>query len=352
MGGLIGKIRGIRLIEFFSKKMFFYLFLIIFINVSARYFVENALNTSVLVSRWLSEVPLWSLNVNSHQQLAKFILGIVVFITVFVIPYFVASVIDLYCKDRISDLKIEHEKHDAKFQIVSHLSHNLRPKLNSIKSVIEHLHSFIGEKGLSNHFLQKQFYEGQPTELVIEAIQKAKNDLNQIDNQIKSIRDLITEEIDRNDFHLVNFKVLFEEEVLPNHRNTKGNFRIAIDIDPKCEARIHKHSFIESINNIILNAQIHGFKSTSCIYELIFAIRKQRGAIVVDCKNNGLPMPKEINSKNILSYAVKSVDSPGNGLGMAYVSKMIKAHRGFFEIVDDPDFNVHLRMTLPKGEKM
>ena len=48
----IGEIRGIRLFRMPSPKLIFYFFLILFINISARYFTENALDTSLFVSKW------------------------------------------------------------------------------------------------------------------------------------------------------------------------------------------------------------------------------------------------------------------------------------------------------------
>lgn len=93
----------------------------------------------------------------------------------------------------------------------------------------------------------------------------------------------------------------------------------------------------------------HGFTNPSFRHIIKFVIRKKRGEIIVDYLNNGDPLPEEMNQNNLLSYGVKSVESPGGGLGMAYVEKMIKAHNGTFEILANPDYNVHFRIILPKG---
>jgi signal transduction histidine kinase len=346
---VIGEIRGINLIRIPSPKLIFYFFLILFINISARYFIENALDTSLLVSKWFQTFS--SVDKSSEVNGKSLILAlrVVHYLIAFGIPFFVASVIDLYCTERKSILKIEAEKQDAEFQVVSHLAHNIKPKLSSAQSVLNHLQGFIYTSGLGEAPLQKQFYEGQTAETVMDALQKAKGALSQVDEEIINIRDLITEEINEDDFQKVDIAELFHKEIIPLFNNDSGKLHIEIETESKCKAVLHKHSFIESMNNLIRNALVHGFTNQSFRHTIKFVIRKKKGGIIVDYLNDGVPLPQEMNQDNLLSYGVKSVGSPGGGLGMAYVGKMVKAHHGTFEILDDPDYNVHFRITLPKG---
>ncbi len=345
----IGEIRGISLIRIPSPKLIFYFFLILFINISARYFIVNALDTSLFVSKWFQ--PFFTVDQGSEVNDKSLLLAlrVVHYMIAFGIPFFVASVIDLYCTERKNVLKIESEKQDAEFQVISHLAHNIKPKLSSAQSVLSHLQDFIHSSNLGGAPLQKQFYEGQAVETVMAALQKAKGALTQVDNEIMNIRNLITEEINENDFEKVNIAKLFREEIIPLFKTENNKFHIEIEVESKCNAVLHKHSFIESMNNLIRNAQVHGFINQSFRHTIKFVVRKKKRALIVDYQNNGAPLPKEMNQNNLLSYGVKSVESPGGGLGMAYVGKMIKAHHGTFEILDDPDYNVHFRITLPKG---
>lgn len=345
----IGKIRGINLLRIPSPKLVFYFFLILFINISARYFTENALDTSLLISGWLQFFVSMDQGSGSNEQSLLMALRLVHYLIAFGIPFFVASVIDLYCTERKSILKIEAEKKDAEFQVVSHLAHNIKPKLGSAQSVLSHLKEFIRRESIEDLPLQKQFYEGQAAETVAEAIQKAQGALSQVNEEIINIRALITEEINEEDFQRVDLDKLFRQEIIPFFTQDKGNLHIELDIEPKCKAVLHKHSFIESMNNMIQNALVHGFSRSSFRHVIKFSVRKKRGGIIVDYVNNGTPLPPEMNQDNLLSYGIKSVESPGGGLGMAYVGKMIKAHHGTFEILDDPDYNVHFRITLPRG---
>lgn len=345
----IGRIRGINLIRIPSPKLIFYIFIILFINISARYFIANALDTSLHVSQWFHAFSSEGSGSEFNEKSILLALQGIHYLIAFGVPFFVASVIDLYCTQRKSVLKIEAEKQDAEFQVVSHLAHNIKPKLSAAQSVLSHLEKFIHNSDLGGSPLQKQFYEGQTTETVMTALQKAKGALSQVDDEIMNIRALITEEINNNDFQKVNINELFHEEILPFYNKKNGTLHIHLETDDKCSAVLHKHSFIESMNNLIRNALVHGFTNQSFRHTIKFVVKRKKGGIIVDYLNNGVPLPQEMNKNNLLSYGVKSVESPGGGLGMAYVGKMIKAHHGTFEILDDPDYNVHFRITLPKG---
>jgi signal transduction histidine kinase len=345
----IGVIRGIKLLRLPSLKLIFYFFLILFINISARYFTDNALDTSLIVSEWFRSFVTVNQGAEVHNKSFLFALRLVHYLIAFGIPFFVASVIDLYCTERKSILKIDAEKKDAEFQVVSHMAHNIKPKLSSAQSVLTHLKDFVQRENLEKAALQKQFYEGQTDETVTAAIQKAQGALAQVNEEIINIRDLITEEINTEDFQKVDLEELFREQIIPLFSNEKGNLDIELETDSRCKAVLHKHSFVESMNNLIRNALVHGFTNPSFRHIIKFVIRKRRVGIVVDYLNNGDPLPEEMNQNNLLSYGVKSVESPGGGLGMAYVGKMIKAHHGSFEILDNPDYNVHFRIILPKG---
>jgi signal transduction histidine kinase len=345
----IGKIRGISLFKLPSPKLIFYFFLILFINISARYFTENALDTSLFVSKWFRSFVTVDQGAGINDKFLLFALRLVHYLIAFAIPFFVASVIDLYCTERKSILKVEAEKKDAEFQVVSHLAHNIKPKLSSAQSVLSHLKDFIHRENLEKSPLQKQFYEGQTAETLTEAIQKAQGALTQVNEEIINIRDLITEEINEDDFQKVDFEELFRDQIIPLFANEKGNLLIELETEAKCKAVLHKHSFVESMNNLIRNALVHGFTNPSFRHLIKFVIRKKRGGIIIDYLNNGDPLPEEMNQNNLLSYGIKSVESSGGGLGMAYVAKMVKAHHGTFEILDNPDYNVHFRIVLPKG---
>ena len=106
----IGVIRGISLFRMPSPKLIFYFFLILFINISARYFTENALDTSLFVSKWFRSFVTVNQGADINDKSLLFALRLIHYLIAFGIPFFVASVIDLYCTERKSILKIDAEK--------------------------------------------------------------------------------------------------------------------------------------------------------------------------------------------------------------------------------------------------
>jgi nitrogen-specific signal transduction histidine kinase len=112
--------------------------------------------------------------------------------------------------------------------------------------------------------------------------------------------------------------------------------------------RLHRQSFIEALLNLVRNAQVHGFPGDCSQALLVFRISERRKRIVIDYTNNGRPFPENISAKDFLTFGRKSNDSPGEGLGGAWIGKAIAAHNGSFEIIRD-EHPLHFRIMLPKG---
>jgi nitrogen fixation/metabolism regulation signal transduction histidine kinase len=110
---------------------------------------------------------------------------------------------------------------------------------------------------------------------------------------------------------------------------------------------LHRESFVEAVNNLLRNAEVHGFPEPDAGNEVRFTLRQTRKRIVIDYTNNGRPFPANLSARDFLSFGRKGADSPGEGLGGAWIGKVIEAHGGGFEIIRDGQ-PVHFRITLPK----
>jgi nitrogen fixation/metabolism regulation signal transduction histidine kinase len=113
------------------------------------------------------------------------------------------------------------------------------------------------------------------------------------------------------------------------------------------KARIHRQSFVEAMNNIVRNAEVHGFPDGTQGAEVVFRISETRRRIVIDYSNNGRPFPENLTSQDFLSFGGKSADSPGEGLGGAWIGKVVAVHGGTFEIIRD-GLPTHFRITIPR----
>lgn len=243
---------------------------------------------------------------------------------------------------KIFHLKILEEKQEAEFSILRHLNHNVKPNIQIVKSPLNAVYDFLDENRLLGKVLAKRL-DGSG-ETVGEALQKAVNGLNQINDILDNTRKLVTQQIVKEDYREYRICGLFEEEIIPLY---SGRIRINVSGNDQLTVSLHKESFVEAINNLIRNAEVHAFPESLQGAELNFAIRENRKKIIIDYTNNGKPFPENLDAGDFLSFGKKSKESPGEGLGGAWVGKVIEAHHGTFEIIRDEN-PLHFRITLPK----
>ncbi|WP_145024605.1 sensor histidine kinase [Geobacter argillaceus] len=238
--------------------------------------------------------------------------------------------------------RIAEEKQEAEYSIVRHLAHNVKPSLQIVRSPLVALQGLMAERGLMDVELSRRLDGSRET--VGEALVNAIASLGQINGIIDNTRKLVTREINREEFGEVELKELLEKEVFPLHSG--GKFHLVVE-GAAVRLRLHRDSFIEAVNNLLRNADVHGFPAYCPNAEVRFLLRQTRKNVVIDYVNNGRPFPANLSTEEFLSFGRKSVESPGEGLGGAWVGKVIEAHGGKFEIVRDGE-PVHFRITLPK----
>ena len=243
---------------------------------------------------------------------------------------------------KLFHLRILEEKQEAEFSIIRHLNHNVKPNIQIAKSPLNAVIDFLEENGMLGKVLARRL-DGS-NETIGEALQKTVMSLNQINDILDATRKLVTQQISGEDFRESEIVGLFEREIIPLY---SGSLRIGVEGDPRLKVRLHRESFIEAINNIVRNAEIHAFPDSLEGAELNFVIREQRKKVIIDYTNNGRPFPSNLSTRDFLSFGKKSGESPGEGLGGAWIGKVIEAHQGIFEIIRDEN-PVHFRITLSK----
>src|SRR3990167_1920999 len=243
-------------------------------------------------------------------------------------------------------LKVFDKKQEAEFDIVRHLAHNIKPKIQIAKSPITNVIKFLQEKQLSYEILSTRLDGTKET--VGDALNITVKSLEQIQSVLESARKLVTREIRKEDFQDIDIYELFVKDIIPIFSNKPYILNVK-KVNSKVDAsiRLHKESFIEAINNIIRNAEVHAFAKSPKNAKLEFDIDGNDENIIIDYKNNGLPFPANMNKKEFFSFGTKSSDSPGEGLGGAWIGKVIEAHNGTFKIIRDKN-PVHFRIELPR----
>lgn len=238
--------------------------------------------------------------------------------------------------------RIAEEKQGAEYSVVRHLAHNVKPSLQIARSPLVALQGLLAERGLLDTELSCRLDGSRET--VGEALDNAIASLGQINGIIDNTRKLVTREIPREEFREVELKELLERDIFPLHSG--GRFRLTVS-GTAVRLRLHRESFVEAVNNLLRNAEVHGCPDYRPDAEVRFLFRQTRKSVVIDYTNNGRPFPANLSAADFLSFGRKGAESPGEGLGGAWIGKVIEAHGGQFEIVRDEE-PVHFRITLPR----
>jgi|GEM_PF-1197947 len=237
------------------------------------------------------------------------------------------------------------ERQQAGSVIVRHINHCLNPTIRAALSPILAVKAVLQQRDMLDNVIARR-RDGND-ERVGDALETAVVSLRQIGDVLETTEDLFAGRIEEQEFVEVDLAGLFEREIIPGFGNTR--FTIRADVGSVGTIRLHRPSFVQAMKNLIRNAEVHGFPSGFSREDgllVTFSGRCIGREIVIDYTNNGLPFPKGFRTTDFLAFGRKGRNSPGKGLGGAWVAKFIELHNGTFRKVgNDP---VHFRITLPR----
>ncbi len=238
------------------------------------------------------------------------------------------------------------EKQDSEFRIVSHIAHGVKPQLLIARTPLETVIQHLEKQGALQQQLPGKLLDGS-NETVGDALYKTLQSLNQIGDVVANARQLVGREISPEDFEEIDLAELFLKEIAPPYHTKE--YRIEVFSQLRHPVRLHRASFVEAVNNLIRNAEVHAFNDncTRSSKVITFRLKENVKAVTLDYTNNGLPFPGNLTERDFLTFGTKSHASPGEGLGGAWIGKVIEAHHGSFQIIRDKH-PLHFRITLPK----
>lgn len=113
----------------------------------------------------------------------------------------------------------------------------------------------------------------------------------------------------------------------------------------KCGESLHSfyfsHDALERImNNIISNAQAHGFTDKNRNdYILRFSWHLEGTSLIIEIENNGTPIPSDRNTSSLLEYGVSTaLNKDGhNGIGCNEIDNIMHKYDGNVKIVSSPN---------------
>ncbi|MCM2356589.1 MAG: sensor histidine kinase [Geobacteraceae bacterium] len=241
--------------------------------------------------------------------------------------------------------RLAAERQETGFAIIRHLTHSLNPTIRTALSPILAVQGHLGKRGTAAEVIGRR--RDGSDERVGDALDAAVVSLGQMRDILDTTEDLFAGRIEEKDFVEVELAALFEREILPLFSGAR--FTIETDFAGAGKVWLHRPSFVQAIKNLLRNAEVHGFPDGFVREEGLrvrFSARRTGKEIVIDYVNNGMPFPRGLRTADFLAFGRKGRNSPGKGLGGAWVARFIELHHGAFrKIGNDP---VHFRITLPR----
>lgn len=180
-----------------------------------------------------------------------------------------------------------------------------------------------------------------------DAVNSLFANLNLLSNLLKNNE----RELDVSTYPLIEMEAIqFFRQYINDLKATDGNkYEPSIDVSPDLLAEFKEGVFIKAneellkiaLNNIVDNAQRHGFTQLGKDYQLelrlSLQLEKDSPFIKVEVANNGAPFPKNFTLEKLVRKASIAGPTGNSGIGGHDIDKIVKWHRGKLDIITDPE---------------
>ena len=122
------------------------------------------------------------------------------------------------------------------------------------------------------------------------------------------------------------------------------NQRLILDLESKVVIDADASLMERVVSNLLENELIHLSNES----EILIRLRTEHGAAELTIQDNGSGFPLEIRERAFERF-VKGKQSPGHGLGLAFVDAVIQVHGGSVKIGVAPSGGALITMFLPVG---
>jgi type I restriction enzyme M protein len=238
-------------------------------------------------------------------------------------------------------LQIYEEKQLSEYEVLGAIAHTFKNEIFLPLQTIVKMKDFLNERNLLNETIFDDLSAG-------DLLEKSQRSLELVNSVVKTVKSYFEQNYKRDDFKEVNICELFRSTIKPLVKKEFISINILCDVDEP--VKLHQDAFILAFSNILNNAETHGFPERIEGAEIHFDIHKSEKELVIDYRNNGIPLPKDIAIEDFIEPGKKREDSPGYGLGGWIISRVIKdVHGGTVELIRDKNA-IHLRMIIPLGD--
>ncbi len=258
---------------------------------------------------------------------------------------------------RLRLVGLEEQEIQTESEVVSTLVHELRPKLLSFHTFAESLLAKLENVQIVDIAVpvnDKQILppdlvgliEDVPEYSIKEIAEKMVHDARKLNDVLSLVKDVMGFHLQLEDFARTDVTALIRNHLEERNSTTLLKFKWDVSLQPVF-AHVHSQSLKYLLDQLIKNAEEHGFKTTSPNNKMSFSVRenKARGIMTIEYTNNGEPM--RISENEYVSFFAKSKSSSGSGIGGNYIYRIVKSHRGILKIKEHQDRGFFMTIELP-----
>lgn len=257
-------------------------------------------------------------------------------------------------EDRIKALGYEEEIEQKESDIVRTLVHELRPKLSKLNLLTEKLSRLAKIHDLDQlkeypDDITKNLDPGVevPENLSLEEIViKLKSDSERLNEILSTVKNVMSFNLDENDFIKTDLFDFIENFITSKKTESNGLYKIEVK-GSHILVPIHADSMKLVLDQLISNAEKHGFKDKTKKYKIEFRVKPSHlgQTVILEYSNNGEPF--NLSEKEYINFITKSKDSTGSGIGGYYINRIIKSHGGNLEVEENLKQGFRMKIELP-----
>lgn len=250
--------------------------------------------------------------------------------------------------ERFDRLGLIEDVQEIELNIVRTITHQLKHQLTGLSTTVKKISAVVKKNNLSDYseydisdeiLLPKLGFEEPENKKLAEVVDYALKKAEALNTILRDVDKAITFNLEYSQIHIGTFL----DDIIKNYTNK--NFSIE-RVGDNSLIEISKTHFEDLMTTLIKNAEDHGFKNTkNPKISLIVKEDVERGILILDYKNNGLPLT--VTAKEFKSILTKSIKSNGSGIGGYYINKIVEAHNGKLIINEKLKSGIHFSIELP-----
>ncbi|HMN13277.1 MAG TPA: hypothetical protein PKD55_13235 [Bellilinea sp.] len=234
------------------------------------------------------------------------------------------------------------EKH-AQAKMVRWFSHNISYKVSDVRAFFRDLSKFLTRNQLESVPFQQVYYDGMKVDSIGDVTNGSSANAARIERALKILKHMTTDSGDSP--RAANVKDIILKAAEPFKR--KFQIEVIGQIYEQCV--VYEEYLAQVIDNLLMNALNHAFIPVTRDSRVVFLLDETSDSLSIDYCNNGRPLPSGFSKEKFFDFEKKLSVSSNEGLGGAFIGFVVeKVHRGSFEIINNPDYNVNFRITIPK----